>query len=582
MTEAPGIRWRAWDEVAFREARDTDKPILLRLSAVWCHWCHVMDSTSDREPEAIRLLNERFVPIRVDIDKMPHVRERYNFGGFPTSAFLTPEGQVMTGGTYIPPERFVALLHGVADAYATRKAELLAQIQQHQAHRGTHAPPAPADGGFGDVARDLVDAVSQSIRLNFDASHGGFGSQPKFPHSAALDLALRLSAGPEGRAFETVARRTLSSMRDGALWDREEKGFFRYSVTADWSEPHYEKMLETNAGLLRNYARGVARLDEERFAATCHEMRGYLEATLRDPSSGRFRGSQDADEAYYALPLAARRIRQAPYVDPASYTDWSAEMIEGYFEAYRCLGNEAWLHEGLRALDGLLAAAWADGALYHFADATKRGTAGILSDHAHLLRALVSAYELTADPRRLVSAQAILASAERLWDPNRMLYADRRPGASDFGLLREPTHPVPDNGTMAWALARLSHHLDRASHRERVEALLRALAPQAERQGLFASDAALAALEATLPPLEVSVVGSTAEVAPLLREAARIPYARVVVRRYEAAGAKEATRKAGIGAVVAPAAFACAGQACSRLFRPGDRFAAEVARLVGG
>src|SRR5687767_8993485 len=117
MSVPSKIHWRDWGKKSFDEAERDGKPILLRLSAVWCHWCHVMDSTSDQEPRAIELLNTRYVPIRVDIDKMPDVRERYNFGGYPTSAFLTPGGDILTGGTYIPPEKFVELLEAVDAAY---------------------------------------------------------------------------------------------------------------------------------------------------------------------------------------------------------------------------------------------------------------------------------------------------------------------------------------------------------------------------------------------------------------------------------------------------------------------------------
>src|SRR5579875_3527969 len=211
------IAWRPWEAATFAQAQAEDKPILLAISAVWCHWCHVMDETSYSDPEVIETINERFIPIRVDNDRRPDVNARYNMGGWPTTAILTPEGDPITGGTYIPPSQLKRTLDQVAELYKTHKAEI-------------------ADG--------------------FDPEYGGFGYEPKFPQTDALELLLleyrrsRALGSPDERLYNMLAKTALGMAR-GGMYDHVEGGFFRYSTTRDWSVPHFEKMAEDHGGLLR-------------------------------------------------------------------------------------------------------------------------------------------------------------------------------------------------------------------------------------------------------------------------------------------------------------------------------------------
>ena len=227
-------------------AREEDRPILLSISAVWCHWCHVMDETSYSDPSVIETINRRFVPVRVDNDRRPDVNARYNMGGWPTTAFLTPDGRTLTGATYLPPAQMHRALDEIARFYAERKdeiAELPATSRSHDALR-----ESAADGDLSDapIARLLANLES-----NYDEEFGGFGDEPKFPQPEVLEFLLaewRVSGNQ--RYYEMVAQ-TMRGMSRGGMYDHVEGGFFRYSTTRDWSVPHFEKMAEDHAGLLR-------------------------------------------------------------------------------------------------------------------------------------------------------------------------------------------------------------------------------------------------------------------------------------------------------------------------------------------
>ena len=141
------IGWRAWSDDAFADAQRADKPILLGISAVWCHWCHVMDETSYSDDDVIRLINERFVPIRVDNDQRPDVNLRYNMGGWPTTAFLTPDGEIIHGGTYVPPEQMRSYVVQVADVWRDKREELAQRVRGIQEHEKDGHPQTPGDAG---------------------------------------------------------------------------------------------------------------------------------------------------------------------------------------------------------------------------------------------------------------------------------------------------------------------------------------------------------------------------------------------------------------------------------------------------
>jgi hypothetical protein len=304
------VHWQPWGEAAFARAQVEDKPILLDIGAVWCHWCHVMDRESYEDPEIAELINQHFVAVKVDRDERPDVDARYQAavsaisgqGGWPLTAFLTPDGRPYFGGTYIPrDERYGRpgigrVLLAMAQVWRERREEALetagsvmAAIEHNESFSGR--------GGALNLA--LVDKIAASIGTQFDARNGGFGSQPKFPHPAALDLLLEVAVNrgnePAREAFAT----TLEKMARGGVYDQLAGGFHRYSVDEHWVVPHFEKMLYDNTELLRNYVHGVQsplpQMVREDFAEIAREIVAWLDATMTERERGGFYASQDAD-----------------------------------------------------------------------------------------------------------------------------------------------------------------------------------------------------------------------------------------------------------------------------------------------
>ncbi len=382
---AAEIRWRPWGEPAFAEARRLGRPVLLSLSAVWCHWCHVMDETSYSDTRVIAAVNEHFVPVRVDNDRHPDVNRRYNMGGWPTTAFLAASGDVLTGGTYLPPDQMLESLARVKAFFDANRPAIVA-LDGERARAGDGAALASLTGvpvsreqtlasfeGDPDVPGDISAEVALQIVRGFDPIHGGLGAEPKFPQPDVFGFMLAYGLlrdpgepahAPEGpgallrpaRVHEVV-RATLQAMATGDMYDHVAGGFFRYSTQRDWSVPHYEKMLEDNARLAWLYLEaslhaGAHDLGEPDLYRRAGEGTiDYLLATLWRDEVPAFAGSQDADEEYYLLDADGRVGLPEPFVDPTVYVDWNALAARALLRAAPILGRPELAGHAVRLLD---------------------------------------------------------------------------------------------------------------------------------------------------------------------------------------------------------------------------------------
>ena len=300
------VQWHAWGEAAFARAQAEDKPILLDIGAVWCHWCHVMDRESYENAEIAAFINQNFVAVKVDRDERPDVDARYQAavaaiagqGGWPLTAILTPDGRPYFGGTYFPRDDrygrpgFGRVLLTMAQVWRERREEALesavsvmAAIEQNESFSGR--------GGELNLA--LVDKIAGSALNQFDPLNGGFGSQPKFPHPAALDLLLEVAMNRDNSQARDAFTTTLEKMARGGVYDQLAGGFHRYSVDERWVVPHFEKMLYDNTELLRNYVHGFQSFVRGDFLDTAREIVAWLDAIMTDRELGGFYASQDAD-----------------------------------------------------------------------------------------------------------------------------------------------------------------------------------------------------------------------------------------------------------------------------------------------
>jgi len=300
------IDWHEWGESAFARAKAEDKPILLDIGAVWCHWCHVIDRESYENPDTARIINEYFVPVKVDRDERPDVDARYQSaisaisrqGGWPLTGFLMPDGRPFYGGTYFPPvdqggrPGFPRVLLAVADAYKNKKEELL---KTADALSEAVAKAEVFAGARGKFDLSVVDAQISSITQLFDIKNGGFGQAPKFPHASAVDLLLERHRQTGEKHLLAMAETTLEKMAKGGVYDQLAGGFHRYSVDEKWLVPHFEKMSYDNSELLKNYVHGWQATRNPFLRETAEGIIGWVNQVLSDQVNGGFYGSQDAD-----------------------------------------------------------------------------------------------------------------------------------------------------------------------------------------------------------------------------------------------------------------------------------------------
>jgi uncharacterized protein YyaL (SSP411 family) len=601
---AAEIRWRPWGEPAFAEARRLGRPVLLSLSAVWCHWCHVMDETSYSDPRVIAAVNEHFVPIRVDNDRHPDVNRRYNMGGWPTTAFLAASGDVLTGGTYLPPDQMFESLARVKAFFDANQAQILA-LAGERASDGDGAAMArltglPLNGeqavaaleGDPDVPGDISAEVALQVVRGFDPLYGGLGAEPKFPQPDVfgfmLAYGLLRGAGdpehvPEGGSallrparVHEVVRATLTAMASGGLYDDVEGGFFRYATQRDWSVPHYEKMLEDNARLAWLYLEASLHAAEHDLGDPGlyrHAGEGavdYLLATLWRGDVPAFGGSQDADEEYYALDAAGRADLPAPYVDPTVYVDWNALAARALLRGASVLGRPELADRAAELLDFLCQKARHGDAMAHFVlpDGAVGDGAPLLGDQAAMGAALLDAYEVTGDRRWLRRARNLAHWAvENFCSPDGRL-VDRLavPGQS-AGLLAQPVPALEDNAGMADVLLRLEAYTGEARLREQALELLAGWAPHHEQYGVAAAGYGQALLRYLERPDQIVVVGSRGddEARRLHAAALSAPRPMRTVQWLDPADAHDAERMqaAGLPAEPAAAAYVCRGRTCS-------------------
>jgi uncharacterized protein YyaL (SSP411 family) len=300
------IQWHEWGDEAFAAAKCENKPMLLDIGAVWCHWCHVMDRESYDDPEVAAIVNEHFIAMKVDRDERPDIDSRYQAaisavsgqGGWPLTAFLTPDGKPFYGGTYFPPNdgygrpSFRRVLLSIANAYKEKNGDVMEQAKMVES---TIAQAESFAGRSGRISASIIATIQESAFKMFDPQHGGFGQAPKFPHPSALDLLIERYARNADENLRNLIVSTLEHMANGGVYDQLAGGFHRYSVDERWVVPHFEKMCYDNSELLKNYVHAYQATGSEFFASVAKDIIRWMDEWLSDHERGGFYASQDAD-----------------------------------------------------------------------------------------------------------------------------------------------------------------------------------------------------------------------------------------------------------------------------------------------
>jgi uncharacterized protein YyaL (SSP411 family) len=555
------VSWNPWNKESFRKSKELDKPILLGISAVWCHWCHVMDQTTYSDSEVARIIEEKFVPVRVDRDQRPDIDKRYNMGGWPSTVFLTPGGEILSGGTYIPPQQMKGLLGHISSFYKKNKHNIKSRIKELE----NEGEKSQVESGMdSEVFHSIIDGLMLKIASQFDSLYGGFGNAPKFPHSGALRLALLQNHLQGHKATLNIVKKSLTEMRNRGIYDEEEGGFFRYSTTRDWSIPHYEKMCEDNAKLLVNYLETYQVTGERLFRDTAKDIIGYVNAKLSDQENGGFYGSQDADEVYYKLSLPERLKRIPPQVDKRLFVNWNCMMSSAYLLASVVLDDQALQDFALRTVNLILNNGLSSqkGAAHYLVQG-KSHFSGLLTDQVYMIQCLIDCYQLTLDRNFLDLAENLAVFIlDKLWSKAGGFY-DKLKETDGFGALKLLDKPLEENSVASDALMRLHYLTGKEEYLEASRKTLKIFASSSKHYGVMGCVYGLA-VELYLNPMQVHIVGSKKDYLTrrILTDSLRAYNPLKVIELIDPVVNSERLKSLGYPVADSPTAYVCFGGTC--------------------
>ena len=425
-SESTRVEWRAWGADAFAEADATETPILLSLSATWCGACHEMDARTYSEPRIAANINDSFVPIRVDVDRNPRVRERYNMGGFPTTAFLTPTGELLTGVTYLGPDGMRSIVDRIRQVW-DEKGSAAGRVP-----RAVADEPTPAD----DLDTRIEEHIAGQLTEQFDPHHGGWGTDAKFPLPRTIEFALKREPQQARQTLDAIAQH---------LYDTVDGGFFRFATERDWSDVRHEKVLETNAALVRAFANGYLYTGEEAYREPAGAAIDYLTGTLW--TGAAIGGSQGPGQgaSYYSGDAGDRADQPGPRTDLTVFAGGNALAADALLTYYAYTDDD----HAREYAERILAAVESDlidtdsGVVTHYRTDDAVGEADLLADAARVVTAWSTARQVLGDDDYTAVATAVADNAlETLGDGA----AFRDGPASGDGLCDRPLRPI-DTGT---------------------------------------------------------------------------------------------------------------------------------------
>ncbi|MHB9288101.1 DUF255 domain-containing protein [Halobacteriales archaeon Cl-PHB] len=371
------VEWREWGQEAFEAADRAGKPVLLALVASWSPECREMDATTYSEPRIAANINDGFVPVRVDADRHPRVRERYNMGGFPSTVFLTPGGQVLTGATFLGIDGFRGILDSVRQTW-DGKGEDAGSVPR--ALRNAEPPG-------GDLSPRVEEHMVEQLLAAYDDEFGGWGTDLKFPMPRTVEFALV-------RARDQ-ATRTLEAVRTH-LYDTYDGGFYRYARNRNWRNARREKLLDDNAAILRAFAHAFRYTGE---AAYRDPVEGTLDYLTTDLWTGEaFAASQGGDADYYRLESTEREDADAPPVDATVFADRNGLAVDALLTFAAYTDDDRATRYAQRARDHVLETLVEDGRVTHYRSEGETGESGLLVDQARLLGGLTTSWQVLGEP----------------------------------------------------------------------------------------------------------------------------------------------------------------------------------------
>ncbi|HZB87493.1 MAG TPA: DUF255 domain-containing protein [Terracidiphilus sp.] len=557
QTPGPALHWQPWSDRAFAEARAEHKFVLLDLEAVWCHWCHVMDDVTYRDPIVIRLLNERYVLVKVDQDSRPDIANRYQDWGWPATIVFAADGaEIVKRQGYIPPRPMSSMLQAIiADPSPGPSVEKLAAFH-----------PAPSSS----IPPALLTRVEAQYELQYDKTASGWAFGHKFLDRDSVEYALRLAANGNA-TYKKRVRDTLHAAT--ALIDPVWGGMYQYSVDGVWSEPHFEKLAFIQAAALREYSLAYAQSQNPEDLRAAQAIHRFVTGFLTSPADGVFFVSQDADlhdgeenAPYFKLTDAARRAQGIPRVDTHVYARENGWMIAALCDYYAATGDGSALAEAQRAAHWIAQHRGLSGGGFRHGDADAAGP--YLGDTLAMGQAFLALYNVTGDRADL----ALAAASARFIAAN---FAPRTPGSGFITARAGATSTQSADRDENVALVRFASLLafatgDGRFHSTASEAMRYLSAPSVALTPLSAG-ILLASQDSANAPLHVTIVGRPADPAAIALHVAALrdltSHELIEIRD----PAHPTPTTVTYPNLSSPALFLCTASACSSpVFRPGD------------
>ncbi|ELZ33397.1 hypothetical protein C474_04935 [Halogeometricum pallidum JCM 14848] len=477
------VEWREWGPEAFEEAETAGKPLLLSLTATWCDGCHEMDVETYGEPRIAANVNDDFVPVRVDVDRHPRVRERYNMGGFPSTVFCTPAGELITGAMYLGPDGMRQVLNRVRQTWTEKGPE------SGRVPRALAGDPTPS----GPVDTRIEEHLAGQLDEKYDDRFAGWGDGAKFPMPRTIEFALKRS---NRQAVETL--RTIGE----TLFDDVAGGFFRYADGRDWSEPHREKLLDANAALVRAFANGYLYTGDDALLGPAERTREFLVDRLWNGAA--FGGSVGpGDDDYHGGDAEERTEGAGPRRDLTAYAGANALAADALLTLTAYTDDEDARDYAARTLDYLDDRLVDDGVVTHFEAAEESGETLLLEDQARALGAFVRARQVLGDERYLDRARAVADAALDGLQSDDGAFRDGP--SSGLGLLDRPLRPLDANVEMADALVDLAAATGEKRYEEAAREAVGAFAGAWDRIGVQVAGYGSVAARLTRPTLTVAV-----------------------------------------------------------------------------
>jgi uncharacterized protein len=554
--ETPSLAWQKWDPALFERAQSEDKYILLHMAAVWCHWCHVMERTTYRDPAVRQRIAEKFIAVRVDQDADPALSYRYENWGWPATIMLDKDGnEIFKRRGYIPPELF---------------ARLLTAVIEDPSALPSYTVGAAVDADAVALTAGRRERTEALLLKSYDRTNGGFGDVHRFIHGDTLEWTLErgraLERNTDPALWRELSARTLAGARH--LIDPVWGGMYQYSEKLDWSGPHYEKLLNIQRDALRAYVLAWQIGHDPADLAAARDIARWLMDFMRAPG-GAFHTSQDADagpdlhgDAFYARSDAQRRAGPQPPIDRNVYARENGWAIASLVALYDVIGDAALLGAAVRAFDWILANRRAPNGGFGHARAADDDTH--LGDTLAMAEAALALYRSSAERRYLALAAQLGEVIVRDHRDPAGGFMVRQPEPEAKGVLAKPVKQIDENVATVRLLNLLARHTARPAFRQAAEHGMRYLISLAE-DDLVVPGALLADRELLREPAHVTIVGAKDDPAARALYAAARTYPTRYLRIEWLDRREGPLPAADIDYPEMPeaAAFACANGACS-------------------